>query len=77
MAQKEIVRLRELTAPELANELKEAKKELFDLKRQLKAGGQLTNTSLFGKVKNKMAQILTVVREQELAKELAEETSHA
>jgi len=57
--------LRELTAPELREQLSEAKDELFNLRFQL-ATNQLDNTAQLGRLRRDIARIETVIREQEL-----------
>ena len=53
--------VRGLTADQLAESLLSLKKEQFNLRFQ-KASGQLTNTAQFGKVRQEIAQIKTVLR---------------
>ena len=48
---------------ELEGRLGELKKEQFNLRFQ-KASGQLTNTAQFGKVRQEIAQIKTILRER-------------
>jgi large subunit ribosomal protein L29 len=48
---------------ELEGRLGELKKEQFNLRFQ-KASGQLTNTAQFGKVRQEIAQIKTLLRER-------------
>ena len=50
---------------DLLADLKTAKEELFQLRFQL-AIKQLENTSRIGEVKNRIAQITTALRQQEL-----------
>lgn len=69
MANKEMVRLRELIRDELDTEMKDAKQELFNLKFQWKTTKQLANSARLGALRNKIAQINTVIRERELAEE--------
>lgn len=57
--------LRELSAKELNERLKESKEELFNLRFQM-ATGQLTNNRRLGVVKRDIARIYTVIREREL-----------
>ena len=54
---------------ELNNELVAAKKELFNLRFQL-ATGQLENPMRIREVKKSIAQIKTIIREEELRVEL-------
>lgn len=58
--------LRELTTDELFDALVEAKEERFNLRFQI-ATNQLDNTARLRTVKKEIAQILTVLRERELA----------
>ena len=51
---------------ELTEKLAEAKEELFNLRFQL-ATNQLDNTARIGHVKNNIARIKTVMRQQEIA----------
>ena len=48
---------------ELEGRLGELKKEQFNLRFQ-KASGQLTNTAQFGKVRQEIAQIKTILRQR-------------
>jgi large subunit ribosomal protein L29 len=64
---KNLQELREFTDNELADELKKAKEELFQLKFQL-ALKQLENTAKLGQLRNRIAQIQTVKQERLLAK---------
>lgn len=57
--------LRNLTREELQNRLKEAQRELFNLRFQI-ATGQLKNFNRITEVKRDIARILTVLRETEL-----------
>ncbi len=57
--------LRELDADALANKLKEAKEELFNLRFQ-NATGQLDNTASLRTVRREIARIYTVITEREL-----------
>lgn len=57
--------LRDLTAGDLADKLKEAKEELFNLRFQ-NATGQLDNTARLRTVRKDIARIYTVIREREL-----------
>ncbi len=60
--------LRDYSQEELAQRLKEAKEELFNLRFQA-ATGQLDNTSRIVETKRNIARICTVMREQELSEE--------
>lgn len=56
---------RELTTDKLQAELKSAKDDLFKLRFQLKIR-QLDNTSAIGDVRNRIAMLQTVLRENQL-----------
>lgn len=60
--------LRELSDDELAAKLEESREALFNLRFQLPTGA-LERTSEIGIRKREIAQILTVAREREIAKE--------
>ena len=62
--------LRDMTTDELTEALQEAKEERFNLRFQV-ATNQLDNTARLKAVKKEIAQILTVLRERELAEESA------
>lgn len=57
--------IRELTDEELANKLKDAREELFNLRFQM-ATSQLDNTSRLRQVKKDIARIQTEIRSREL-----------
>ena len=57
--------LRDLTSEELMNKLNDFKSELFSLRFQL-ATGQLENPMRIREVKKSIAQIKTILREEEL-----------
>ena len=57
--------LRALTADDLAEKLREAKEELFNLRFQ-NATGQLENNARLRTVRRDIARIYTVLREREL-----------
>ncbi|MBS9536078.1 50S ribosomal protein L29 [Mycobacterium sp. M1] len=57
--------LRELTADELVERLRESKEELFNLRFQM-ATGQLSNNRRLRTVRHQIARIYTVLREREL-----------
>lgn len=57
---------REMTEEELFDALVEAKEERFNLRFQV-ATNQLDNTARLKMVKKEIAQILTILRERELA----------
>jgi large subunit ribosomal protein L29 len=58
--------LRKLTYKELGEKLDESKEELFNLRFQL-VTNQLDNTARIKQVKQDIARINTVMREQEIA----------
>ncbi|MBW3661903.1 MAG: 50S ribosomal protein L29 [Actinobacteria bacterium] len=62
--------LRELADDELAQHLREQKEELFNLRFQV-VTGQLDNTTRLKQVRREIARVLTVMRERELAAEIA------
>lgn len=62
--------LRVLTNAELANRLDDAYQELFNLRFQL-VTGQQKNTARSQTVRRDIARIKTILRERELAAELA------
>lgn len=64
--------LRALNVGELAAKLDDAYQELFNLRFQ-KASGQLANTARNGQVRKEIARIKTILREQELAVDIAAE----
>ena len=68
------VDLREFTAPELQEQLEEAKEELFNLRFQL-ATNQLDNTARLGELRKDIARLATVIREQELEAWAAQQQS--
>lgn len=57
--------LRELTDPELEQQLLDAKEELFNLRFQMATGKQ-DNSSRLGRVRKDIARIATVLREREI-----------
>ena len=57
--------IRELTTEEIVAKIKESKEELFNLRFQL-ATGQLENPMRIREVKKSIAQIKTILREEEL-----------
>ena len=57
--------LRQLTADELSEKLRENKEELFNLRFQA-ATGQLESHGRLGAVRKEIARIYTIVREREL-----------
>ena len=65
MSKKTAADLRELDADALAEKLREAKEELFNLRFQ-NATGQLDNTARLKTVRREIARIYTVLREREL-----------
>ena len=58
--------LREMSTDELLEELKNGRKELYNLRHQ-QTVGQLENPAQFAKTKRTVAQILTVIKEREMA----------
>ena len=60
-----IKEIRALTTPELRRELDESRRELFNLRLRL-ATKQLANHREVPQVKDKIARILTILREREL-----------
>ena len=65
MAIQTAAELRALSADDLAEKLREAKEELFNLRFQ-NATGQLDNTARLRAVRREIARVYTVVREREL-----------
>ena len=65
MSQTTAADLRSLDADDLAEKLKDAKEELFNLRFQ-NATGQLDNTARLRTVRKDIARIYTVLREREL-----------
>ena len=65
-----IEKMREMTDVELANELINMKKELFNLRFQ-HVTGQLENPLRMRELKKEIARIKTVIRENEISKEEA------
>ena len=57
--------LRQLSAEELTNKLRESKEELFNLRFQA-ATGQLESHGRLSAVRKEIAQIYTIIREREL-----------
>jgi len=57
--------LKEMTNDELANELKNLKQELFNLRFQ-SATGQLGNVMMIQKTKRDIARVKTIMREREM-----------
>lgn len=64
--------LRVLGLGELAAKLDDSYQELFNLRFQ-KASGQMKNTARNRQVRKEIAQIKTILREQELAAEIVPE----
>jgi large subunit ribosomal protein L29 len=71
-----IKEIRVLQAGEIDTKLDDAREELFKLRFQL-ATGQLTDTARARLVKRDIARYLTVLRERQLAAELAAESATA
>jgi large subunit ribosomal protein L29 len=65
MKAKEVQELRESTPQDLQLKLKDLKGELFNLRFQL-ATGQLENPMRIREVKKSIAQIKTILREEEI-----------
>jgi large subunit ribosomal protein L29 len=63
--------LRELSQDELEERLTETKQELFNLRFQ-NVTGQLDNYKRIGELRKDVARIRTLLRERELAPEVAE-----
>jgi large subunit ribosomal protein L29 len=65
MKARELKELRENNPQDLVNKLNDLKAELFNLRFQL-ATGQLENPMRIKEVKKSIAQIKTIIREEEL-----------
>jgi large subunit ribosomal protein L29 len=63
--------IRALEGDELANRLKQARRELYELRFKL-AVGQLEDSSQILKTRKDIARILTVIRQRELGEPLIE-----
>ena len=61
-----VTEFRELNDAELANKLRQAKEELFNLRFQL-ATGQLEDSSRIGELRKDVARCRTLLREREIA----------
>jgi large subunit ribosomal protein L29 len=72
MAMLKIGEIRAMTEDELLGRIEEGHQELFNLRFQ-RATGNLTNPLRFRHVRRDLARIKTVLRERELAAELAQE----
>jgi large subunit ribosomal protein L29 len=68
--------IRALSDGEIEVRLVEAKEELFNLRFQM-ASGQLENSSRIKVVRRKVARLLTIERERQLARELLQEEENA
>ncbi len=66
MALPKVAEVRELSDTELADEIVAVKKQLFQLRLQ-KATGRLETTHLFKHTRHRLAQLLTVERERQIA----------
>ncbi|MGB3508380.1 MAG: 50S ribosomal protein L29 [Microcoleaceae cyanobacterium] len=66
MAFPKVEEVRNLSNEELVAEIVNIKRELFDL-RMLKATGRLEKPHLFKHTRHRLAQLLTIERERELA----------
>jgi large subunit ribosomal protein L29 len=62
--------LRSLSELELNNRLNDSHQEMFNLRFQ-RASGQLTNTARVNEVRKTIARIKTLLRERELASQVA------
>ncbi|MFQ3616544.1 MAG: 50S ribosomal protein L29 [Cyanobacteriota bacterium] len=71
MALPKISEVRDLSDQELSEQIVAAKKQLFDLRFQ-KATRQLEKTHQFRHVRHRLAQLMTVERERQLAAALAD-----
>ncbi len=69
-------KLRDMSEDELAEQLSEAKEELFNLRFQL-VTGQLDNPMRIKQMRKQVARILTVMRERELEALEAEDAAMA
>ncbi len=69
-----IAEVRELSDEELAAEIVKIKRDLFDL-RVLKATGRMEKPHLFKHNRHRLAQLLTIEKERELAKEAEPSTT--
>ncbi|MGD1704109.1 MAG: 50S ribosomal protein L29 [Okeania sp. SIO2F4] len=69
-----IAEVRELSDEELAAEIVKIKRDLFDL-RILKATGRMEKPHLFKHNRHRLAQLLTIEKERELAKEAEPSTT--
>ena len=68
-----LIEIRALQTAEIEHKLDDAREELFKLRFQFTTG-QLTDTSRMRETKRNIAQLLTVLRERELAAQLSGET---
>ena len=66
-----IADIRDLSDQELSDQILEAKKTLFDLRFQ-KATPRLEKTHLFKQTRHRLAQLMTVERERQLAAQATE-----
>ena len=76
MAMLKIGEIRAMTEGELRSRIEEAHQELFSLRFQ-RATGNLTNPMRFQHVRRDLARIKTVLRERELATEMAAQVESA
>jgi large subunit ribosomal protein L29 len=72
MAMLKVGEIRAMTEDELLTRIEEGHQELFNLRFQ-RATGNLTNPMRFRHVRRDLARIKTVLRERELAAELAQQ----
>ncbi len=70
MRGKDLTELRNLGVAELEQRLGEARQEMFNLRLRL-ATRQLTNHRELPRVRRRVARLLTVIRERQLAEEYA------
>lgn len=68
--------MRQLSDDELYDLFEDNKAELSRL-RQLQATGELVDTTQFRKTRRQLARTLTILRQRELAAEIAQEESDA
>ncbi len=74
MAVSKTIELRNMEDEELENRLAEVRQEAFNLRFQL-VTGQLDNYSRIGQVRREVARIETLLREREIAADIAEESN--
>ena len=69
---KRATEIRQMTNPELAQAIQDAKEEMFNLRFQW-ASGQLEDATRINQLKKDIARLLTIQRERELAAALIRE----